>query len=124
MNPRPRVRPLIVITGSLVLVGLGVVPMAVHAQKAPTPTLEDVLKLAGDYLAKYSTQVSGYEGEELYIQREVSGSQLTNTRQIKSDFFLFGEGGHVMNFRDPFDVVGSQVRPHEHRLVKLFEKPD
>ena len=57
------------------------------------------------------------------MQREVSGSTLTGIRQIKSDFFLFGEGGHVDAFRDVFDVVGSSVRPHEHRLVKLFETP-
>ena len=124
MEPGSRVRPLGAAAGLLVLAGLGVLPMTAHAQKAPTPAVEDVLKLAGDYLAKYSTQVSGFEAEELYVQREVSGGQLTSTRQIKSDFYLFGEGGHVLNFRDVFDVVGSQVRPHEHRLVKLFENPN
>jgi len=122
MNPRSRV-PLLVAAGSLVFAGLSLVPVTVRAQKTPTPTVEDVLKLAGEYLGKYSAQVSGFEAEELYVQREVSGGTLTSTRQIKSDFYLFGEGGHVMNFRDVFDVVGSQVRPHEHRLVKLFETP-
>jgi hypothetical protein len=108
----------------VVFTALAALPVAMHAQKAAPTTPEDVLKLAGDYLARYSTLVSGFECEETYVQREVSGGTLTGTRQVKSDFFVFGEGGHVDTFRDVFEVVGSPVRPHEHRLAGLFEKPN
>ena len=119
-----RARPLSVVSGVLILGAITILPIAVRAQKAAAPTAPEVLKLAGDYLASYSTSVSGLECEETYVQREVSGGTLTGTRQVKSDFFLFGEGGHVDTFRDVFEVVGSVVRPHEHRLVKLFEAPN
>jgi hypothetical protein len=116
-------RPLTVVLGALVFTAVAALPIEGQAQKTAAPAVADVLKLTGDYLAKYGTSVSGLECEEMYVQREVSGGQLTSTRQIKSDFYLFGEGGHVDTFRDVFDVVGSAVRPHEHRLVKLFETP-
>lgn len=118
-----RVRLLPIVPCVLALTVLGVVPAGVHAQKAPAPTVPDILQSVAGYLAAYSTKVSGLECEETYVQREVSGSTLTSTRQIRSDFFLFGEGGHVDTFRDVFDVVGSPVRPHDHRLAKLFESP-
>src|ERR1022692_854622 len=103
MSASTRPRPL---TGALpaavraiaVAVALGLVSVAVHAQKAAAPVLADILNRTGDYLAQYASGVSGLECEETYVQRDVSGGLLRNTRQIKSDFYIVGEAGHVETF--------------------------
>ena len=85
------------------------------------PSLRDVLRRAGLYVAEFSKKVRGLVAEETYEQ-DAGGSQ---HRQLKSDFLLVQLPGwaHPVEFRDVFEVDGVPVRDREQRLARLFLTP-
>jgi hypothetical protein len=91
--------------------------LAVVAQK---PAVPDVLKAVGDYLLRYSENLSTVAAEEEYTQRQLDVGQAS--RRLHSDIVLIGhKGGSITAFRDLIAVDANPIRQRDDRLLKLFD---
>ena len=91
--------------------------LAIVAQK---PAVPDVLKAVGDYLVRYSENLSTLAAEEEYTQRQPDASQVS--RRLHSDIVLIGhKSGSISAFRDLYAVDGNPIRQRDDRLLKLFD---
>ena len=91
------------------------------------PSLNDVLKRAGAYIADFQKQLSGIVAEESYeqhVKKQSDGANVTR-RRLKSDLLLVRPVGsdRYVEFRDVFEVDGRAVRDRQDRLTKLFLDP-
>jgi len=99
--------------------------LALAAPASQVPSLEQLLKAGGVYVAEYETAFSAVVSEELYIQR-LSGDIARSGREertLKSDLLLMQVRGGWVTFRDVFEVDGHKVRDRSDRLVSLILKP-
>ncbi len=90
---------------------------------APAPTLDGVLRLAGEYVADYAGRLSAVVAEERYTQRDTPGARsIGGTRNLVSDFLLVRVPGtqEWIGFRDVFEVNAWKVRDRQERLLNLF----
>ena len=112
-----------------------------HAM-AQTPSLDDLLSRAGQYVARYAEVFSNVVAEEEYAQELVWTGRLVvmspagpmagvpqsvstpprPRRRLKSDLVLVKVGPPLewRPYRDVFEVDGKAVRDRNERLVKLF----
>jgi hypothetical protein len=91
--------------------------LAVLAQK---PAVPDILKVVGDYVLRYSENLSTIAAEEEYTQRQLEATH--GSRRLRSDIVLIGhKGGSISAFRDPFAMDGNPIRERDDRLLKLFD---
>ena len=104
-----------------VLVAAVLLPVSVHAQKAPS--VADVVRAAADYLASYTPRISGVTLEEEFTLLEVSGGRLGLSQRIASDFVLLNLNGTVAALRDPFAVDTNPLRERTPRLTTLLQNP-
>jgi hypothetical protein len=116
-------------------------PVTVSAQ---SPSLEDVLSRASDYVGDFVAKLGGVVAEERYLQDVIpatNGAGITTRgpqgalpgaanmrrehRELKSDLLLVHPIGadRWVQFRDVFEVDGNPVRERDNRLAKLFLKP-
>lgn len=98
-----------------------VLPMVVGVAAAQTETLrvEDVLQVAGAYVA-------GYEQTLAFVAEEEYSQQVTlNHRTLHSDIlFIRDDTFGWLEFRDVAVRDGTPVRDREERLMALFTKPN
>jgi hypothetical protein len=102
---------------------------ACRAVAAQEPSLDDVLKRAAAYVARFQQQLSGIVAEETYDQdvrksSSPSGSFVPH-RRLRSDLLLVRPVGadRYVEFRDVFQVDGHAVRDRQERLSRLFLEP-
>jgi hypothetical protein len=90
--------------------------------QAQSPSADQLVARAGDYLAEFVDRFSSVVAEEKYVQRLISDRQ---TRTLVSDFLIvqIPESNDWTSFRDVFEVDGRPVRDRDERLVKLFLEP-
>jgi hypothetical protein len=91
------------------------------------PSLNDVLKRAGAYVAEFQKQLSGIVAEETYeqhVRKQSDGANVTR-RRLKSDLLLVRPVGsdRYVEFRDVFEVDGRAIRDRQDRLTRLFLDP-
>jgi VWFA-related protein len=105
-----------------------------------TPELVALLTRAGEFALDYQSQIAALASDEQYEQTlskwksgPVVVNRATQTREdwfvdkrrhLRSDYVLIRGAGALgwLQFRDPFEVDGSAVRPHTGRLEKLFSE--
>ena len=108
--------------GGLVLAAFVLMRAAPLAQKGPA--LADVLRAAGDYLVRYSEQISTVAAEEEFLQYDTSAGPVHATRRVTSDVVLYGSGdGTISTFRCAYAVDTVAMRSHDDRLIGLFTHP-
>ena len=99
---------------------------------AQQPSLDTVLKRAGEYVVEFQRRLSGVVAEETYVQdvRAPIGlgrppSLAPTHRELKSDLLLVKPAGvdRWLQFRDVFEVDGKAVRDRNERLITLFVSP-
>ena len=115
------------------------------ASAAQAPTINEVMRRAGQYALEYEQKLSLLVAEETYKQTSkptMAASQGGNLstanpsgrfgpelgreqrRILKSDYLLVRlDGGGWMPFRDVFEVDGRKERNREDRILNLFLKP-
>ncbi len=78
------------------------------------------MKAVGDYLVRYSENLSTLVAEEEYTQRQPDVTQVS--RRLNSDVVFIGhKGGSISAFRDLYAVDNNPVRQRDDRLLKLFD---
>lgn len=86
--------------------------------------LEELLRLAGDYVVDYEERFSVVVAEEEYMQYllETRGGMPRKSRSLRSDVLFVRIPGDIrwLTFRDVYKVDGRAVRDREARLQKLF----
>jgi hypothetical protein len=92
------------------------------AQKSPA--VDDVLKVAADYLDSYAQQLSVVAGEEEYTQYDTASGRIGVPRRLTSDVALVGVDGAVMSFRDVAAIDNKPVRARDDRLLALLKGQD
>lgn len=98
-----------------------------------TPTLEEVLQRAADYVVRFERAIPSVVAEEHYRQRlllsqpqapggRIRPSEDAQRTELKSDFLMVRSQDTDMwiPFRDVFEVDGKPVRQREERLTKLL----
>jgi hypothetical protein len=92
-------------------------------QSAPEINLDDVLRLAGQYVEGYEHAMAAVVAREDYQQsvladaRHLSG---VSSRTLRSDVLVFDAGPRGwVSFRDVYEVDGSPIRDHDQRLTDL-----
>ena len=109
-------------SSSVLIAVLLLVPGAVPAQKGPA--VQDLLKLAGDYLAQYSQKLNAVAAEEEYLQYETSSGKMASPIRLSTDVVWIGRGdGSIEAFRDVVALDHVPVRPKDERLLALFRTP-
>jgi hypothetical protein len=102
------------------------------AQEASQPSLDLVLRRAGNYVAEYQKGLRGIVAEETYYQNFTSrnspgarGRLTREGRQLRSDVLMvkLGDAERWLQFRDVFEVDRHPVRDRDQRLYKLFVDP-
>lgn len=107
--------------------------LAVAVVSAQEPAFDAVMARAGDYVARYQTQLRGLVLEEHYRQNLTSmagmrpgpgvrAQRMREGRELKSDLLLVKLSGEDswMQFRDVFEVDRRPVRDRDERLSRLF----
>jgi len=98
------------------------------------PSLKEVLRRAGEYVARYHEAVASVVAEERYVQtwssqspgasRTRGASAFTERRALLSDFILIGGGGRSeprwLTYRDVLEVDGTAVRTSDGRLQRIL----
>src|SRR5688572_4691103 len=110
------------------MAGAAMALLAVGRPAAQPPSLDDVLKRASSYVARFHEQLSEIVAEETYWQNVVNTSRFTNTmllqpaRTLRSDLILVrsDEAQKFVELRDVFEVDGTPVRDRQARLEKLL----
>lgn len=92
---------------------------AVAAAQSEAPRLEDVLRIAGQYVAGYERSL-GIVAAEDYSQQVDTYSQSLHSEIL----FIKDETHGWMEFRDVMVLNGRPVRDREERLLALFTKPN
>jgi hypothetical protein len=116
---------------SLILLA-AVTSVAVAAQGAQEPTVEEALRLASGYLDRYEKEVVSVMCQEDYTQT-IPGTSPTyasstsavrpTLRQLRSDFLILSDSSGWVEYRDVLRVDEQPVRDHDQRLAKLFMEP-
>jgi hypothetical protein len=96
-------------------------PVVLRGQK--NPSVEDLLKSAGDYLTQYSQKLGAVAAEEEYMQYETSSGQMGVPKRVISDVIWIGTGGAIEGFRDVVAIDRVATRPKDDRLLALFKTP-
>lgn len=107
-------------------IAVGFFACALQAAPASTeqsPSLADVLKLAGDYHADYVNRVSGATLEELYQLIDVTGGKMSSATRINSDVVFVNLNGGVAALRDPYSVDTKALRERKPRITALLASP-
>ena len=94
----------------------------------PEPSLGDVLRRAGDYVARYHDAMTSVIAQERYVQTwstlgPATTTVSTTTRTLVSDFVVISGSGHEprwMSFRDVLEVDGVPVHERDGRLQRIF----
>jgi hypothetical protein len=123
LNARRRVGPRrACAAAAMALATLGGSPAAQTA-----PSLDEVLKRAGDYVVEFKRQLSGIVAEETYVQQiKTAGnapiSPFQGVRKLRSDLLLVrpAGGAQYVEYRDVFEVDGDPVRDRQERLTALL----
>ena len=95
----------------------------VSAQKPAAPTLADLQKAGGDYLATYEGKVSGMMLEEQFMLIEVLANQMSTPRRITSDVVLLKINDGLMGLRDVFALDSKAVRERQPRIIDALKDP-
>ena len=103
--------------------GLSFVATAGAAPVGQAPSVEELLKKADDYVADYSTKVSGVTLEEQFVLTELSASTIRGIRRIASDVVLVNTSVGLMTIRDVYAIDTQATRPHEPRIIPLLADP-
>jgi hypothetical protein len=110
-----------IVSGLLVLTG------TVAGPAAQTPSLNEVMKNAAEYVAAFHRQFSGIAAEETYLQETMnpqrSAASGYRKRTLRSDLLLVRPGGadRYVELRDVFEIDGEPVRDRQQRLERLLE---
>jgi hypothetical protein len=96
--------------------------VAIHAS-AQSPTLPDLLKKAGDFVADYRGKVSGVALEEQMLLMEIGATQMLVPRRLTSDLVLLNISERLMALRDLYAIDTKSVRPREDRIIKALAEP-
>ena len=97
--------------------------LAAAGPRAQSPSKEEVLRRAAQYLFEFVAGLSNVVAEEEYQQ---SFQQGAGRRRLKSDFLLVkypGAEANFLAFRDVIAVDGKPVTDQQDRLLKLFVEP-
>jgi hypothetical protein len=116
------------------IIGIGGIGIAVvlvttiapFAQSRPnTPTVPELLAVAGKYLTEYDKKFSAVVSEEQYDQTAAqAGFRVPQRRTLKSDVILMNaEAAGWVSLRDVYEVDGSPVRDHTDRILSLLTNP-
>ena len=93
---------------------------------AQSPTLNEVLRNAAEYVAAFHRQFSGIAAEETYLQETMnpqrSAASGYRKRTLRSDLLLVrpSHTGRYVELRDVFEVDGEAVRDRQQRLERLL----
>ena len=94
---------------------------AVAAQSKPEPSLDDVMKRVGAYVAAYGEKTSAVVGKETYTQNvTVEGAAPLRPRRLVAEFAIVRADSGWTGFRDVAEVNGEPVRDRRDRLVTLL----
>lgn len=95
------------------------------AQRTVNPTVEELLKAGGRYIAEYESKFSAIVSQERYEQSNSPlGMRISQRRTLLSDLILINGGAAGwFALRDVFQVDGMPVRDHTDRLMKLMLDP-
>jgi hypothetical protein len=93
--------------------------------RSKSPTVPQLLDVAGKYMADYDKKFSAVVSEEKYDQAATQpGFRVQQRRTLVSDVILINAGAAGwISLRDVFTVDGSPVRDHTDRLLKLLTNP-
>ncbi len=112
------------------MAGLAVACLAGSASASQEPSLNDALRHAATYVANFQRQLSTIVAEETYVQeikhqQTALGNPILLPRRLRSDLMLVRPDAaeRYVEFRDVFEVDGSQVRDREDRLTRLLNDP-
>jgi len=96
-------------------------------QRTKAPSLDDVLRRAGDYVVEYGSALSNVLAEEEFTQRLVwrRTREALQTRQLRSEiaFVRLVDSTEWLAFRNVISVDGRALPESERRLARLFDNP-
>lgn len=102
---------------------------------AQSPSLDEVLLRAGEYVEDLEQRLSTVVAEEEYVQRDQTPPRRNSaagglrspirSRRLRSDMLMVRPPGSTqwLQFRDVFEVDGVPVRDRDDRLATLFLSP-
>jgi hypothetical protein len=92
---------------------------ALGGQAAPEVSLDQVVRVAGEYVGRYEQAMSAVVAQEDY--RQVVLSRIATSRTLRSDLLVLDAGPRGwVSFRDVYDVDGTPVHDHDQRLSDLI----
>lgn len=93
---------------------------AFGGQAAPEINLDDVLRLAGQYVEQYEHAMAAVVAQEHYQQSVIANARVAASRALRSDLLVFDAGPRGwVSFRDVYEVDSSPIRDHDQRLTEL-----
>lgn len=108
---------------SLILICAAIVLAAAptRAQGTP-PSLEDVLKRVGAYVAAYGEKASLIVGVEKYTQSLTfeGANEMQRPRRLVAEFAIVKAAGGWVGFRDVVEVNGEKVADRRDRLMSIL----
>src|SRR3954468_14919134 len=106
------------VTGIVVAIALG----ASAGAQSPPLSIDALLALSADYIARYERDVTAVVAQEDYQQRILVEAKI---RQLRADLIMIADAANGwVEYRDVFEVDGKPVRDHDDRVMRLFTKPN
>jgi hypothetical protein len=97
------------------------------SQRTTAPSLDEVLRRAGDYVVEYGSALSNVLAEEEFTQTLVwrHTREALQTRRLRSEiaFVRLVDSTEWLAFRNVLSVDGRPLPESERRLARLFDNP-
>lgn len=93
------------------------------ASSQAAPTVDDLRKKAGEYIAEYSKTISGVTLEEQFLLVERTGGNTRVPLRIASDMVLFELDRFPIGLRDIYAVDTRPVRERQPRVINALKEP-
>ena len=87
------------------------------------PTVDELRKKAGDYIAQYSEAVSGVTLEEQFLLVQTTGGNTRVPIRIASDVTLFVLDQFAIGLRDVYSIDTRPVRERQPRVINALKEP-
>ena len=93
------------------------------ASSQAAPTVDDLRKKAGEYIAQYSEAVSGVTLEEQFLLVQTTGGSARVPIRIASDVTLFVLDQFAVGLRDVYAIDTRPVRERQPRVINALKEP-
>jgi len=103
-----------------------ILPAVAPTPQTPAePTLEVVIRRAGEYVAGYGEKSSLIVARETYTQHVTSDITTFAPRKLTAEFAIVKASGTIgwIGFRDVIGVDGKRITDREDRLLRLLSNP-